>query len=302
MTYLIRGIDKDITFRFFAVDTTQVVEKAREYHQSSPVATAALGRLLTAGLMVGATLKNQEDKVTLRVNGGGPLGTLIVTANNEGHVKGYVANPKAEVPIRSDGKLDVGSVVGQDGMLQMIKDMGLKEPYSGSSPLVSGEIGDDLASYYFFSEQQPTVVGVGVLVDKDRTVKSAGGFMLQLMPNLNDDEIKKIEGTIGQIEGISNYFEKEEDIETIVKQLLPDFELTITEKTPVAYKCDCSRKRMEEVLISLGEQELEEILKMENKAEISCHFCNKKYLFGENELRSMLDDIRRQGDCHHCHH
>ncbi len=288
MKHMIRGIDKNIMFRFFAVDTTEVVEQAREYHNTTPVASATLGRMLTAGLMMGYTLKNEQDKITIRVNGNGPVGTALVTADSMGNVKGYLDNGNVELPLASNGKLNVGGAVGRDGFVQVIKDMGLKEPYAGSAKLVSGEIGEDIASYYFHSEQQPTVIGLGVLIDKDHTIKSAGGFMLQLMPGLSEEEIVLIENSIGRIKNISSYFENGNDPESVIKELLPDFELEITERIPVQYKCDCSIERMEQVLISLGDEELEKIIREDEQAEIVCHFCNKHYTFGKDELKNFL--------------
>lgn len=285
---MIRGIDKKIMFRFFAVDTTEVVEQARSFHKTSPVASAALGRMLTAGLMMGYTLKNEQDKITIRLNGNGPLGTLLVTADSMGNVKGYLDNSNVELPLAGNGKLDVGGAVGRDGFIQVIKDIGLKEPYAGSSKLVSGEIGEDIAAYYFHSEQQPTVIGLGVLVDTDYSIKSAGGFMLQLMPGLSEEEIVLIENSIGKINNISSYFEKGNDPESVMKELFPEFELEITEEIPVQYKCDCTIERMEKVMISLGDEEIEKIISEDGEAEIVCHFCNKRYTFGKEELMSFL--------------
>jgi molecular chaperone Hsp33 len=288
MGYMIRGVDKELTFRFFAVDARDTVEQARQFHATSPLASAALGRTLTAGLMMGYTLKNKEDRITIKINGKGPLGTILVTADNIGHVKGYIDHPEVVLPLREDGKLDVGLAVGREGAVQVIKDNGLKKPYSSSSKLVTGEIGEDIASYFFYSEQQPTVVGLGVLVDVDYSIKSAGGFMLQLMPYLSEDEIIKIEKAIAKIPSVSSRFEQDKDIELIVQELLPDFELLISEKIPVSYQCDCSRDRMKEILTSLGEKELGDIIYTDKKAEIQCHFCNKKYLFLQDELQAII--------------
>ncbi len=295
MRYIIRGIDKNITFRFFAVDTKEVVEQARIYHNTTPVASAALGRVLTASLMMGYALKNKEDKLTVKINGGGPLGTILVTADSMGHVKGYVDNPQVDLDTTDSGKLNVGEAVGKEGYIQVTKDMGLKEPYSGSSMLVSGEIGEDVAAYFFNSEQQPTVVGLGVLVDTDHTIKSAGGFMLQMMPGLKEEEITAVEASIAKIKNVSSFFEKDQDIDKIMEALLPDFELNITEKAQVSYRCDCSLERMTEVLISLGEKEIEDIIEEDKKAEIHCHFCNKRYHFDENDLKKILNTITMDG-------
>ncbi len=300
MTEMIRGIDKQLMFRFFVLNTKEVVEQARQFHQTSPVATAALGRMLTAGLMIGYTLKNEKDKVTLRINGGGPLGTILVTANNNGQVKGYVENPHIDLPAKENGKLDVGNAVGKEGYFQLIKDSGLKEPYSGSSKLVSGEIGDDIAAYFFYSEQQPTVVALGVLIDVDGSVKSAGGFMLQLMPGLVEEEIASVENAIRQMNQVSSYFDTEDSLEMIAKNILKDFELEITEKIPVMYFCDCTQERMEQVLISLGYDELNDIYEQDEKAEIICHFCNKKYQFEKQDLKHILDQLADNGSTHAC--
>lgn len=286
---MIRGIDKDITFRFFAVDSTGVVEQARQFHNTTPVASAALGRMLTAGLMMGCTLKNNQDKMTIRINGNGPVGTILIAANNSGNIKGYIENPNVYMDLKEDGKLNVGSAVGTDGFLQVIQDSGLKEPYSGSSKLVTGEIGEDIASYYFHSEQQPTVIALGVLVDKDSSIKSAGGFMLQLMPGLKEEEIAKIENALSKISNVSSKFESGLDPEYIMKELFPEFELEITDKIPVSYLCDCSHERMEEVLSSLSKEEINDIIEKDGMAEIQCHFCNKKYLFEEKALKNLIN-------------
>src|SRR6056297_314863 len=284
MRNMIRGIDKAISFRFMIVDSTEVVEKAREYHDTTPTATAALGRLLTAGIMMGYTMKNEEDKLTLRVNGGGPAGTLLVTSNNRGDVKGYIQNPKFFVEDKPNGKLNVGEAVGINGTIKVIMDIGLKEPYVGQSQLVTGEIGEDIASYYFNSEQQPTVIGLGVLIDKDTSVKSAGGFMIQTMPDLKEDEITKIENQISKLKNVSDYFKEGKSLEEIAGEILSDFEIEITEKIPVQYKCDCSKEKIEKALISVGKDDLKKMIEEDGKAEVTCQFCNKKYHFNKNEL------------------
>lgn len=289
MRYMIRGIDKDITFRFFAVDSTEVVEQARLFHNTTPVASAALGRMLTAGLMMGYTLKNNQDKMTIKINGNGPVGTILVAANNTGNIKGYIENPFVDMELKEDGKLNVGMAVGIDGYFQVIQDSGLKEPYSGSSKIISGEIGEDIAAYYFHSEQQPTVIALGVLVDKNLSIKSAGGFMLQLMPGLKEEEIIKIEKSLAKINNISSRFESGLDPELVIKELFPEYELEVTEKIPVSYHCDCSVERMEEVLASLGKKEISDIIEEDGRAEIQCHFCNKKYLFEESALKKLIN-------------
>src|SRR6056297_1205956 len=290
MKNMIRGIDKNLSFRFMIVDSTDVVEKARDYHETSQVATAALGRMLTAGLMMGYTMKYDKDKLTLRVNGGGPAGTVLVTADCNGNVKGYIQNPRFFVEDKENGKLNVGKAVGTKGTFKVIRDIGMKEPYIGQSQLVTGEIGEDIASYYFESEQQPTVIGLGVLVNKDTSVKSAGGFMIQTMPDLMEEEIVKIEGQISKLKNVSDYFKEGRSLEKIAQEILSDFEIEITEKIPVNYKCDCSKDRIEEALISMGKEDLEKIIKEDGKAEVSCRFCNKKYNFNKKDLQEILEN------------
>lgn len=291
MRNMIRGVDKDLSFRFMIVDSTEVVEKSRELHETTPTATAALGRLLTAGLLMGYTMKNEEDKLTLRINGGGPAGTLLVTSNNSGQVKGYIQNPKFYVEDKANGKLNVGKAVGINGTLKVIMDIGLKEPYVGQSQLVSGEIGEDVASYYFNSEQQPTVVGLGVLIDKDTSVKSAGGFMIQTMPDLKEEEITKLENQISKLKNVSDYFKEGKNLEKVAEEILSDFEIEITEKIPVQYKCDCSKGKIEEALMSVGKKDMEKMLEENGEAEVICQFCNKKYHFDREELQKIIDQL-----------
>ncbi|MDW7667386.1 MAG: Hsp33 family molecular chaperone HslO [Bacillota bacterium] len=291
MGYMIRGIDKKLSFRFMIVNSTDVVEKAREYHETSPVATAALGRMLTAGLMMGYTMKYDKDKLTLRVNGGGPAGTVLVTSDCNGNVKGYIQNPRFFVEDKENGKLNVGKAIGTNGTLKVIRDIGMKEPYIGQSQLITGEIGEDIASYYFESEQQPTVIGLGVLVDKDISVKSAGGFMIQTMPDLKEEEIVKIEKQVSKLKNVSDYFKEGKSLEKIAEEILSEFDIEITEKIPVEYKCDCSKDRTEEILISVGKEDLEKIIKEDGQAEVTCRFCDKKYLFNKKDLERILENL-----------
>jgi len=273
------------------VDSTDVAEQGRKYHDTTPTATAALGRLLTAGLLMGYTMKNEDDKLTLRINGGGPAGTLLVTSNNIGEVKGYIQNPKFFVEDKDNGKLNVGKAVGINGTLKVIMDIGLKEPYVGQSQLVTGEIGEDIASYYFNSEQQPTVIGLGVLIDKDTSVKSAGGFMIQTMPDLKEEEISKIEKQISKLGNVSDYFKDRDSLEKVAKRILRDFEIEITEEISAQYRCDCSKEKIEEVLVSVGREDLEKIIEEDGDAEVTCQFCNKKYHFRKEELIKILKEL-----------
>lgn len=289
--YLIRAIDKKENIRLFVAVTTNMVEKARKIHNTSPTATAALGRTLTAAVMMGAMMKNPTDKLTLRINGGGPIGTILAVADNKGKVKGYVGNPYADLPSRKDGKLDVGGVVGKQGTLTVIVDYGLKEPYVGQTNLVSGEIAEDLATYYVVSEQQPSAVGLGVLVDRDITVRAAGGYILQLMPNVPDEDINVIEKAISKMEPVSKLVDMGLSPEEIMEKLVGSFEMRILDKTDVEYKCDCSRERIENILISLGKEELQDMIEKDGKGEVICHFCNTKYNFTKEELQELLSRI-----------
>lgn len=289
--YLIRAIDKKENIRLFVAVTTNMVEKARKIHNTSPTATAALGRTLTAAVMMGAMMKNPTDKLTLRINGGGPIGTILAVADNKGKVKGYVGYPYADLPSRKDGKLDVGGVVGKQGTLTVIVDYGLKEPYVGQTNLVSGEIAEDLATYYVVSEQQPSAVGLGVLVDRDITVRAAGGYILQLMPNVPDEDINVIEKAISKMEPVSKLVDMGLSPEEIMEKLVGSFEMRILDKTDVEYKCDCSRERIENILISLGKEELQDMIEKDGKGEVICHFCNTKYNFTKEELQELLSRI-----------
>lgn len=289
--YLIRAIDKKENIRLFVAVTTNMVEKARKIHNTSPTATAALGRTLTAAAMMGAMMKNPTDKLTLRINGGGPIGTILAVADNKGKVKGYVGNPYADLPSRKDGKLDVGGVVGKQGTLTVIVDYGLKEPYVGQTNLVSGEIAEDLATYYVVSEQQPSAVGLGVLVDRDITVRAAGGYILQLMPNVPDEDINVIEKAISKMEPVSKLVDMGLSPEEIMEKLVGSFEMRILDKIDVEYKCDCSRERIENILISLGKEELQDMIEKDGKGEVICHFCNTKYNFTKEELQELLSRI-----------
>ncbi|NLY66189.1 MAG: Hsp33 family molecular chaperone HslO [Tissierellia bacterium] len=286
--YLIRGMDGKGNIRFFAATTTLLAEKARKIHNTSPTATAALGRALTAAAMLGIDLKNEKDILTFRIKGDGPIGSILTVANNRGQVKGYVTNPHADLPTRADGKLDVGGLVGKNGQLAIIKDLGLKEPYIGLTDLISGEIAEDLAHYFYTSEQQPTAISLGVLVDKDISVRAAGGYMLQLLPGIKDDEIDRIEEIIRNAAPISTLVDEGLSAEDILQKLFGEFEVKILDKIPLEYNCNCSKDRIKEVLISLGNEELKKIIEEDEKAEVVCHFCNTKYNFSKEELMELL--------------
>ena len=288
MDYMIRAMDKKKTFRLFMVRSTDTVEEARRYHNTTPTASAALGRTLTAGLMMGFMMKNEKDRLTININGGGPIGTILVVSDNSGHVKGYVDNPNVDLDLKENGKLNVGGAVGTKGKLTVMMDIGLKEPYVGSTDLATGEIGEDIALYYYLSEQQNTAVALGVLVNVDYSIKATGGFMVQTLPFMEEEDLTKLEKALKNIKSVSDYFDNEKDVEEIAKEIFSDFEIEIHDKIPVSFKCDCSEKRMEAALISLGKEELTKIIEEDEKIETVCHFCNKKYLFEGEKLKNLL--------------
>ena len=293
MSYILRGTSKNHGIRIFAADTTSMVEEARRLHNTSPVASAALGRALTASSIMGIMMKGDNDKLTLSINGKGPLGTIVCVADSKGTVKGYVSNPLVDIPSRADGKLDVGSAVGINGLVTIIKDMGMKEPYTGQYPLVNGEIAEDLTAYYAYSEQQPSAIALGVLVDVDYSIKAAGGFIVQLMPEAEEKDIDILEKNLSQITSVSHLIDEGKTPEDLINLVLKDLEPMIYEKIPVQYKCDCSRERIEKALISIGKKDLDEIINEDKLAEVSCHFCNTVYHFNEAELidlRKSLDN------------
>ena len=272
-------------------NTTNLVEEARKIHDLSPVATAAFGRLLTIASIMGNEMKNQNDKMTIQIKGNGPIGTMLVTANNIPQVKGYVGDAYVDLPLNEFGKLDVGEAVGHEGFINVIKDIGLKEPYIGVSPLVSGEIAEDFANYFVNSEQRQAAVALGVLVDRNG-VKSAGGYLITPMPDATEEEISKVEQAIFKAGAISKMLDENLSLEDIAKKVTGDENIEILEDniTP-EYKCDCSKEHMKDALISIGKKDLEEILKEDGKAELLCHFCNKKYTFTKEELEEMILEI-----------
>lgn len=264
------------------VDSTNLVEEARRIHKLNPTPTAALGRLLTMAALMGASMKNEDDKLTLQILGDGPIGSLLATSNQKAEVKGYVSEPLAEAESTKEGKLNVGAVIGK-GDLRVIKDIGLKEPYIGMVPLQTGEIAEDFAYYFAFSEQIPSAVALGVLVNKDGSVKRAGGYLLQIMPNTPDEIIKLIEDRIKTSKSITQMLEENMTLEEIATYISDDLDTRVVEEIEPKYKCDCSKERMERALISLGKKELDG-LAQDEKTEIECHFCNKKYVFSKEEI------------------
>lgn len=288
--YLIKGIDELGRIRVYVASSTNMVESARVTHNTSPTASAALGRTLTAGVMMGAMMKNDRDLLTLKISGGGPAGNIYVVARNNGIIKGNIDNPMADVPSRADGKLDVGALVGNNGSITTIMDLGLKEPYVGQSNIISGEIAEDIANFYALSEQQPSAVSLGVLIDKDISVKAAGGYIIQLLPGVSDEDIDKIENRLANIDPVSAMIDNGLTPEEIMDKILGDFNMQILEKLDLEYKCDCSRERIEQVIISLGRKEIEDIIEEDGKAEVVCHFCNTKHQFNESELTKIFID------------
>ena len=271
------------------INTTNLVEKARKIHDLSPVATAAFGRLLTITALMGQEMKNKEDKLTIQIQGNGPIGRMLTTANNSPKVKGYVANPYVDLPLNEFGKLDVGGAVGIDGYINVIKDIGLKEPYVGVSPLTSGEIADDFTNYFVNSEQTRTAVALGVLVNKDG-VRRAGGYIINPMPDATDEEIANVEKSIFEAGAISKMLDEGLSLLEIAKKVTGDKNVKVIEdiKTPV-YECDCSKERMLEGLATLDKNTIKEIIEEDGKAEVVCHFCYKKYEFSKEELEEILE-------------
>ncbi|WP_250228413.1 Hsp33 family molecular chaperone HslO [Anaeropeptidivorans aminofermentans] len=288
--YIIRMSAGNGSVRAFFAYTKNTVGQAQRLHSLSPVATAALGRLLTGAAIMGAMLKNDQDILTITAKGDGPLKGIVVTADNKVNVKGYVYEPIVDLPLKPSGKLDVGGAIGQ-GVLTVIKDMGLKEPMSGQVPLVSGEIADDLTYYFAKSEQIPSSVALGVLVDTDYSCKEAGGFIIQLMPDTPEEVISVIEKKLPYLEPVTTLLDKGNSPEDIMKMILEDLDIIFYEKTPVNFKCDCDRTRVEKALISVGKEELKDMLENDKNANLRCHFCNKEYDFTENDLKELLEKI-----------
>ena len=284
--YIIRGTAANDQVRFFAAYTKDVVETARQKHNTSPVATAALGRLLTAGAMMGSMMKNETDMLTLQVRGDGPIGGITVTADSKGDVKGYVENPDVMLPPKN-GKLDVGGAVGI-GLLQVIKDMGLKEPYSGQTILVSSEIAEDLTYYFANSEQVPSSVGLGVLMEKDNTVKTAGGFIIQMMPFAEDATISQIEENLKLVTSVTELLDKGYTPEQLLEELLGNVGLEITDTMPTRFYCNCSKERVEQAVASVGKKDIQEMINDGKPIEVKCHFCNTAYHYSVEELKNIL--------------
>lgn len=284
--YIVRATAANGQVRAFAAITREIVEEARQHHGTSPVATAALGRLLTAGTMMGSMMKNETDMLTLQVRGDGPIGGITVTADSKGDVKGYVENPDVMLPPKN-GKLDVGGAVGI-GLLQVIKDMGLKEPYSGQTILVSSEIAEDLTYYFANSEQVPSSVGLGVLMEKDNTVKTAGGFIIQMMPFAEDATISQIEENLKHVTSVTELLDKGYTPEQRLEELLGNVGLEITDTMPTRFYCNCSKERVEQAVASVGKKDIQEMINDGKPIEVKCHFCNTAYHYSVEELKNIL--------------
>ena len=290
--YLIRATAANGQVRAFGVTSREMTETAKNAHDTSPVATAALGRLMSAAVMMGADLKGENDLLTLRMEGDGPMGGLLATADSHGNVKGYTFHPEVLLPPNAKGKLDVGGALGA-GMLSVVKDIGLKEPYVGQTNLVSGEIAEDLTYYYAASEQIPCSIALGVLMNKDNTVRQAGGFMIQLLPGASDELIDRLEERLGELPSITVLLDAGKTPEEILSGLLGDFDLEILEKKPVQFHCDCSRERVERAIVSIGKKEIREMIEEGKPIEAGCQFCNKKYSFSVEELEELLQKAVR---------
>ena len=290
--YIVRASAADSQIRAFAASTRGLVEHARQIHGMSPVATAALGRLLTAGAMMGSMMKGEKDLLTLQIGCSGPIGGLTVTADSRAGVKGYVHNPLVNLPPNAQGKLDVGGALGA-GMLSVIKDLGLKEPYVGQTNLVTGEIAEDITYYFAASEQVPSSVALGVLMNKDNTVRQAGGFIIQLLPFAGEEVIAGLEKKIAQLHSITALLDQDMTPEQILESVLGEFGLEITDTIPTRYYCNCTKERVAKALISIGKKDLREMIEEGRPIEVNCHFCNTNYEFSTEELKELLRRAQR---------
>jgi len=289
--YIVRATAGNGSIRAFAATTRDLVQHAREVHHTSPVASAALGRMLTAAAMMGTMLKGDKDILTLQIRGEGPLQGIVVTSDSNAQVKGYVFNPGVEVPDLIPGKLNVSGAIGA-GHLSIIKDIGMKEPYAGKIELVTGEIAEDLTYYFAQSEQTPSAIGLGVLVETDTSIRRAGGFIIQLLPDATDEMIDKLEKKLATIPYVSDLLDMGLTPEDILNMILGDFDLKIVDKIPTTFYCNCTRERVEKALISIGREELEKIIREDKKANLHCHFCSKEYDFNEEQLVALLEEAQ----------
>lgn len=286
---IIRAVAKDGMVRIIAGTTTNLVEDARVIHECTPVASAALGRMLTAGALLGATLKSENEVMTLRINGGGDAEGVVVTAYEGAKVKGYIGNPYGDLPLNANGKLDVGGYVGKNGTLMVIKDLGMKDPYVGQVPIHSGEIAEDLAYYFTVSEQTPSAVSLGVLVDKDYSIKVAGGFIIQMLPGADEFLADIITYRLEEIPSLTTMLDEGKSMDDILEYIFGDMDLKILEEVTPEFYCNCSREKVEKALISIGEKDLREIYEDGKEEEVVCHFCNRKYKFTNEDIKDLLE-------------
>ena len=284
--YIVKGISGSGQIRIFAATTAGLVEEGRRHHECSPIATAALGRLMTAAAMMGSMMKGEEDVLTLSIHGDGPMGNLLATADSSARVKGYMGNPNVVLPANAAGKLDVGGAVG-NGYLTVIRDIGMKEPYSGRVELQTGEIAEDLTYYFAVSEQTPSSVGLGVLMNKDNTVRCAGGFIVQLMPFAEEEDIAALEENLRKITSVTDLLKEGKTPEDLINMILEGLEPEITETVPTEFYCNCDKARVEKALISIGKKELEEMIRDGKDVELKCQFCNTAYVFTPEELKKL---------------
>ena len=289
--YIVRATAANAQIRAFAATTRELVEAARKAHNTSPVVTAALGRLMTGGVMMGTTLKGEKDLLTIQVSGEGPIKGMTVTADSQGNVKGYAIEPQVMLPPNALGKLDVGGAVGE-GMLRVIKDMGLKEPYVGQTVLQTGEIAEDLTYYFATSEQVPSSVGLGVLMEKDNTVKQAGGFIVQLMPFTEDKVIEQLEQNLKEFPSVTSVLNEGKTPEVMLRIILKGMDVEITDTMPAQFYCNCDKKRVEKAIISIGKKEIREMISENKEGGVNCHFCNTSYKFSVEELKKLLEKSR----------
>lgn len=291
--YLIKALGMDGTIRAFAVDATETIAEAQRRHDTWSASSAALGRTMVASLLLGATVKG-EDRLTVKVQGNGPAGAIVVDSNGKGEVKGYIKNPQVALPLNDKGKIDVRGAVGTNGTLTVTKDLGLKEPFTGQVPLISGELGEDFTYYMANSEQVPSAIGLSVLVDKDDSIKTAGGFMIQIMPGATEETISLLEERIAQLPLVSQLLDNGEKPEDLLERLIGKEELKILEKMPVTFKCDCSKEKFARAIISLGKDEIEQMIEEDHGAEAVCHFCGNKYHYSEAELKELAAEVGKR--------
>lgn len=290
--YIVRATAANNQIRAFVATTKETVEAARQAHNTSPVATAALGRLLTGGAMMGSMMKNDSDMLTIQIKGDGPIGGLTVTADSKGNVKGYVEHPEVMLPPNAQGKLDVAGALGI-GLISVIKDMGLKEPYVGQTILQTSEIAEDLTYYFATSEQVPSSVGLGVLMEHDNTVKQAGGFIVQLMPFVDDDVVDRLEANIKKISSVTSMLDKGMTPEEILEEVLDGFEVEVKDTMPAQFYCNCTKERVEKAIISIGKKDIQEMIEDGKPIEVNCHFCGKSYEFSVEELKTLIKKATR---------